>query len=51
MREEEKGVMGLAEEESSLEEEVNEEGVVVEMVVNERDVDLFQMVDGGSYGD
>lgn len=47
MREEKKGVMGLAEGECSLEEEVNEEGVVVEMVLNERDMDLFQMVDGG----
>lgn len=51
MRVEEKGVMGLAEEESSLEEEVNEEGIVVEMVANERDVDLFQMIDGGCDGD
>lgn len=51
MREEEIGVFGLAEEESSLEEEVDEEGVVVEMVVNERDVDLFQMIDGGCDGD
>ncbi|KAG2272534.1 hypothetical protein Bca52824_067089 [Brassica carinata] len=44
--EEEGGVVVLAEEESSLEEEVDEVSVVAEGVVDERCVDLFQVVGG-----
>lgn len=51
MREEEEGVMVLTEEECSLEEEVNEESVMVEMVANERCVEMLQMVDVGCEGD
>ncbi|KAF3589879.1 hypothetical protein F2Q69_00032155 [Brassica cretica] len=49
--EEEEGVVVFAEEESSLEEEVNEVSVMVVIVVDERRVDLFQVVDGGCDGD
>lgn len=41
MREEEKRVMVLAEEESSLEEEVNDDSIVVEIVANERCVEML----------